>query len=68
MSLSVRLRNYLLQQCYGLPDTGAEEVLYDMLPMRNFAGLDLVHNGLPYKMDPELSTPSGASKTCRGSV
>jgi len=44
MPLSVMLRIYFLQQWYGLSDPGAEEALYDMHSMRDFAGLDLSRN------------------------
>jgi len=45
--LSVMLRIYFLQQWYGLSDPGAEEALYDMHSMRDFAGLDLAHDTIP---------------------
>jgi len=47
MPLVVMLRIYFLQQWYGLSDPGAEEVLYDMHSMREFAGLDLAHDTIP---------------------
>ena len=47
MRLSVMLRIYFLQQWYGLSDPGAEEALYDMHSMRDFAGLDLAHDPIP---------------------
>ena len=47
MPLVVMLRIYFLQQWYGLSDPGAEEALYDMHSMREFAGLDLVHDAIP---------------------
>jgi len=47
MPLSVMLRIYFLQQWYGLSDPGAEEALYDMHSMREFAGLDLGHDAIP---------------------
>lgn len=47
MPLSVMLRIYFLQQWYGLSDPGAEEALYDMRSMRDFAGLDLGHDPIP---------------------
>ena len=43
----VMLRIYFLQQWYGLSDPGAEEALYDMHSMRDFAGLDLAHDPIP---------------------
>jgi len=47
MPLVVMLRIYFLQQWYGLSDPGAEEALYDMHSMREFAGLDLAHDTIP---------------------
>lgn len=47
MPLGVMLRIYFLQQWYGLSDPGAEEALYDMHSMRDFAGLDLGHDAIP---------------------
>ena len=47
MTLAVMLRIYFLQQWCGLSDPGAEEALYDMHSMRNFAGLDLGHDAIP---------------------
>ena len=47
MPLSVMLRIYFLQQWYGLSDPGAEESLYDMHSMRDFAGLDLGRDAIP---------------------
>jgi IS5 family transposase len=39
--LAAMLRIYCLQQWYALSDPGAEEALYDIQPMRAFAGLEL---------------------------
>jgi len=47
MPLSVMLRIYFLQQWYSLSDPGAEEALYDMHSMRDFACLDLTHDAIP---------------------
>ena len=47
MPLAVMLRIYFLQQWYGLSDPGAEEALYDMHSMREFAGLDLADDAIP---------------------
>ncbi len=41
------LRIYFLQQWYALSDPGAEEALYDIQSMRQFAGLDLGHEAIP---------------------
>ena len=45
--LPTMLRIYCLQQWYNLSDPGAEEALYDIQSMRNFAGLDLGHDAIP---------------------
>ncbi len=47
MPLIVMLRIYFLQQWYDLSDPGAEEALYDIHSMRNFAGLELGRNAIP---------------------
>ncbi len=47
MPLSVMLRIYFLQQWYDLSDPGAEEALYDIHSMRDFAGLDLGQDAVP---------------------
>ena len=47
MRLGVMLRIFFLQQWYGLSDIRAEESLYDMHSMRDFAGLDLAHDPIP---------------------
>ncbi len=47
MPLGAMLRIYFLQQWYGLSDPGAEEALYDMHSMRDFANLDLAHDAIP---------------------
>jgi len=41
------LRIYFLQQWYALSDPGAEEALYDIQSMRQFAGLDLGGDAIP---------------------
>jgi len=47
MPMECMLRIYFLQQWYALSDPGAEEALYDIESMRNFAGLELVVDALP---------------------
>jgi len=47
MPLCVMLRIYFLQQWYQLSDPGAEEALYDIQSMRDFAGLDLGRDPIP---------------------
>ena len=41
------LRIYFLQQWFNLSDPGVEEALYDSAAMRDFAGIDLGHEGAP---------------------
>lgn len=45
--LGVMLRIYFLQQWYQLSDPGAEEALYDIQSMRQFACLELGHDAIP---------------------
>ena len=45
--LTVMLRIYVLQQWYQLSDPGAEEALFDIPSMRQFAGLDLSRDAIP---------------------
>ena len=59
MPLAVMLRIYFLQQWYYLSDPGAEEALYDMHSMREFAGLDLAHM-MPFR----TKRPFLISATC----
>lgn len=47
MPMECMLRIYFLQQWYALSDPAAEEALYDIESMRNFAGLELVTDSLP---------------------
>jgi len=47
MPMESMLRIYFLQQWYGLSDPAAEEALYDIESMRNFAGLELVVDAIP---------------------
>jgi hypothetical protein len=56
MPLSVMLRIYFMQQWYDLSDPGAEEALYDMHSMRNFAGPDLAQDAMP-KMQFRMKQP-----------
>jgi hypothetical protein len=41
VGLSIVLRIYFLQYWFNLPDSGAEEALYDSSTLRRFAGVDL---------------------------
>lgn len=41
------LRIYFLQNWFNLSDTAVEEALYDSLPMREFAGIDLGRESAP---------------------
>ncbi len=47
MPMECMLRIYFLQQWYSLSDPAAEEALYDIESMRNFAGLELVVDAIP---------------------
>ena len=47
MPMESMLRIYCLQQWYALSDPGAEEALYDIECMRNFAKLELGEDALP---------------------
>jgi len=47
MPMESMLRIYFLQQWYALSDPAAEEALYDMESMRDFAGLELVVDAIP---------------------
>ena len=45
--LETMLRTYFLQQWYGLSDPAAEDALYEITSMRQFARLSLSHNRIP---------------------
>ena len=45
--LSTMLRIHFLQQWYGLSDPAAEDALYEITSMRQFARLSLTHNHIP---------------------
>jgi IS5 family transposase len=47
MGLEKMLQVYFLQQWYSLSDPAAEEALYDMESMRQFAGIQLHHDHEP---------------------
>ncbi len=46
-ALEAMLRVHLMQLWFNLSDPAMEESLYDITPMRQFAGLSLTHGGLP---------------------
>ncbi len=46
-ALETMLRVHLMQLWFNLSDPAMEESLYDITPMRQFAGLSLTHGGLP---------------------
>ena len=48
MPLETMLRIYFLQQWYALSDPMAEEMLYDSDAMRQFAGIELGDDRIPY--------------------
>ena len=41
------LRMYIAQQCFGLPDEGIEDALYDSQTIRRFVGIDLGRESAP---------------------
>ena len=41
------LRMYIAQQCFGLPDEGIEDALYDSQTIRRFVGIDLGRESTP---------------------
>lgn len=45
--LEVMLRVHLMQKWFNLSDPGMEEALYDIEPLRRFAGLDLMSDSIP---------------------
>lgn len=47
LPLAMLLRVYCLQPWYGLSDPDMEEALYDMEPMRRFAGIELNDEAVP---------------------
>ena len=47
MPLERMLRIYCLQQWYAMSDPAMEEALYDVEPMRRFAGIDLQDDAVP---------------------
>jgi len=61
MPMESMLRIYFLQQWYALSDPAAEEALYDMESMRDFAGLELVL--IPYLMRPRYLIFAGSLKS-----
>ena len=41
------LRMYIVQQCFGFSDEGAEDAVYDSQAIRRFVGIDLNREGAP---------------------
>lgn len=41
------LRMYIVQQCFGFSDEGAEDAVYDSQAIRRFVGIDLNREGVP---------------------
>ena len=41
------LRMYIVLQCFGLSDEGAEDALYDSQAIRRFVGVDLSREAAP---------------------
>ena len=47
IGLERMLRLYVVQQCFGLSDEGAEDALYDSQAIRRFVGIDLAREAAP---------------------
>lgn len=47
MPLELMLRVYFMQQWFNLSDPQAEDALYDIEPMRRFAGVELAEDAVP---------------------
>src|SRR5215471_13878633 len=47
MPLERMLRIYFMQQWFNLSDPQAEDALYDIEPMRRFAGIELAEDAVP---------------------
>src|SRR5216684_8882018 len=47
MPLDRMLRVYFMQQWFDLADAQAEDALYDIEPMRRFAGIELAEDDIP---------------------
>jgi IS5 family transposase len=47
IGLERMLRMYIAQQCLGLSDEGIEDAIYDIGSVRNFVGVDLIHESAP---------------------
>lgn len=45
--LELILRMHIAQQCFGLPDEGIEDALYDSQAIRRFVGIDLGRQSAP---------------------
>jgi IS5 family transposase len=47
VGLARMLRMYVAQQCFGLPDEGMEDAIYDSQAIRGFVGIDLNRESAP---------------------
>jgi IS5 family transposase len=47
VGLERMLRMYIAQQCFGLSDEGVEDAIYDSQAIREFVGIDLMHESTP---------------------
>ena len=47
IGLERMLRMYVAQQCFGLPDEGIEDAIYDSQSIRRFVGIDLARESAP---------------------
>ena len=55
MPLERMLRIYFMQQWFNLSDPQAEDSLYDIEPMRRFAGIELADDAIPDETTSVLS-------------
>ena len=61
MPLERMLRIYFMQQWFNLSDPQAEDSLYDIEPMRRFAGIELADDA-PFPTKPRYCTSGICSK------
>jgi len=47
IDMEIMLRMYLIQNWYNLSDEATEEAIYDIQPIRNFVGIDLITSQAP---------------------
>ncbi len=64
IGLARMLRMYVAQQCFGLPDEGIEDAIYDSQSIRAFVGIDLGLETAPGNHATQVS-PAGAKNQCQ---